>query len=443
MVKPPAEAWKIVQQSGFTKARLSKGRTFLMAFCAGVFVGFGALAAGVVSYDLVDIRKNNLGIAKLIYGLIFPIALVLIYAVGAELFTGNTMSLMAALLYYKDRAAARGLLKNWGLVLIGNAVGCVGCAYFFGYLTDLFAHEPVVSVIKATAEKKAHLDFGVVFVRAIPANWLVCLAIVGGAAAEDMAGKFLVLVAPITLFAVSGFEHVIANLFTIPLGLMMGANATVGEMLMNNIIPALLGNIVGGTLFMSVILWYTYTVAPTVKRHKPEAPLPYNVAKNLEIPKHFMHSLHMSHEEAVEFNKRYMTRDGRMIEVVIHATLLRDTEGHPLKAMSQVRYADPRTGLADPLQRPGIIVAGVDATGHATAIEYVDDTLAAMLGYSPDQKGELLKKEVSDITAKEDLSVTDTAFHRLLSADHGSSTGLADAAITIRDAQEQSTSAPH
>eukprot|EP00735_Rhodelphis_limneticus_P015082 TRINITY_DN9235_c0_g1::TRINITY_DN9235_c0_g1_i1::g.13272::m.13272 TRINITY_DN9235_c0_g1::TRINITY_DN9235_c0_g1_i1::g.13272 ORF type:complete len:300 (+),score=68.42,sp/Q50568/FDHC_METTF/36.91/1e-39,Form_Nir_trans/PF01226.12/3e-68 TRINITY_DN9235_c0_g1_i1:226-1125(+) len=230
-----------------------------MAVLAGVFVSFGGFsalsAAGGISAEL---RHEHPGISKILIGTYFPVALILIVGYGGELFTGNTMYFTNGWLHKK--VSAYDVLRNWVLVFTGNFVGCVLSAYFFGYLVQLYEPEPWKSFVIGAAEHKVEPDFGVNFVKAIPANWLVCLAVCLNIASQDMASKIMACWVPVTAFAIPGFEHVIANQFFVTLGMMYGADISIRTFFYKSILAPLLGNIIGGGLMCGASLVFLHHV---------------------------------------------------------------------------------------------------------------------------------------------------------------------------------------
>jgi formate transporter len=134
---------------------------------------------------------------------------------------------------------------------------------FLGYLTDLFVEEPWYSGVTALAVTKDTYSVQAVFLRAVGANWLVCMAVFISIAAEDITGKIIGCYLPVTTFAIIGFEHTVANMFYVPLGLMYGANTSFWAYLVRNLFLTTLGNIVGGALFMGTSVWYLYATGGT------------------------------------------------------------------------------------------------------------------------------------------------------------------------------------
>ncbi|CAE6419173.1 unnamed protein product [Rhizoctonia solani] len=153
-------------------------------------------------------------------------ALHLIIMFGGELFTGNTMILSIGV--YNKVVPLRLLITNWIIIYIGNWCGCLITAYFFGYLTDLFESEPYRSFLTSvTLSKLEEHGWGVLFLKAIPANAMVCMAVMLGLASRHSAGKIMALWFPVVMFVLCGFGHCVANMFFTSLGLMYGAPSTI------------------------------------------------------------------------------------------------------------------------------------------------------------------------------------------------------------------------
>ena len=180
----------------------------------------------------------------------------LVVIAGSELFTGNCGVITPSCL--TSKAKWTGLLKNWVTVYIGNFIGSLFVAFFLGYLSNLFGKDPYLGAVQGIAAGKVGLTFGQAFWRAVGCNWLVCLAVWLAVSATDITGKVWGIWFPIMAFVAIGFEHSIANMFFVPLGMFYGANVSWGQFLLNNLVPVTLGNIVGGGLFVGVIYWYLY-----------------------------------------------------------------------------------------------------------------------------------------------------------------------------------------
>lgn len=161
---------------------------------------------------------------------------------GGELFTGNTALVTAA--YKEGEVELKDLVKNWVSSYAGNFVGSLILAYL-AFKSGTLASGPGAVAI-ATA--KSSLPWDVAFVRGILCNWLVCMAVYMASGCSSMIGKMTAVWFPISAFVALGLDHSVANMFIIPLGMLRGADITIKQMFMKNLIPVTLGNIVGGAL---------------------------------------------------------------------------------------------------------------------------------------------------------------------------------------------------
>ncbi len=187
-------------------------------------------------------------------GLVFPIGLMLVVILGADLFTGNNALLVPPAM--SRRIGLLAVLKNWTIVWLANFAGCLAVAYFLVYLTGLTASEPYASAVAKIAAGKTSSTFGVIFLKGIGANWCVCLAVWLALSGRRLGEKLLACEIPVMAFVALGYEHCIANMFFIPLAMMQGADISVEQMFVSNLIPATLGNIVGGALFVGAVHAY-------------------------------------------------------------------------------------------------------------------------------------------------------------------------------------------
>ncbi|CAE6500549.1 unnamed protein product [Rhizoctonia solani] len=246
-------------------------KMFFLGLLAGIWVGFGGLAAVSAAGGVPeDVRARWVMLPKFLMGSFFAFALHLIIMFGGELFTGNTMILSIGV--YNKVVPLRLLLINWVIVYIGNWCGCLITAYFFGYLTDLFESESYRSYLAAVTLSKleehgqyipikptttafslqyTHTGWGVLFLKAIPANAMVCMAVMLGLASRDSAGKIMALWFPVVMFVLCGFEHCVANMFFTSLGLMYGAPSTIRRQWFNQS-AAIPGNLIGGAIVIGL-----------------------------------------------------------------------------------------------------------------------------------------------------------------------------------------------
>jgi len=248
----PAKIAELVESVGVKKAALPAVPTLLLGVLAGAFIAFGAMFFTLVMTD----HGMGLGPARLLGGMAFSLGLILVVVGGAELFTGNNLIVMA---WAERKVSTVQLLRNWSLVYIANLVGSVGAAalMFWSGALSLGAGAVAETALNI-AIAKVDLDPLQAFVRGILCNALVCLAVWLCFAAHHVAGKILAIVFPISAFVALGFEHSVANMYFIPLGMLLsGGEISITEFLAN-LIPVTLGNIIGGGLFVAFVYWIIY-----------------------------------------------------------------------------------------------------------------------------------------------------------------------------------------
>ena len=269
---PPAMAAK-AEQAGVNKASLETTNTFMLAVLAGAFIALGAVFSTTVTAGAAGMLP--FGVTKLLGGLVFCLGLILVVVAGAELFTGNNLIIMA---WASGKVTAAQLLKNWFLVYFGNLVGSIGTALFmFLSRQYTFGGGAVGLNILTIADAKANLGFVQAIVLGILCNALVCLAVWLTYSARTTTDKILSILFPISAFVAAGFEHSVANMYFIPVGLFVKSGATaefwgqIGKtatdysgltwqaFLVNNLLPVTLGNIIGGTVLVGVIYWWVYS----------------------------------------------------------------------------------------------------------------------------------------------------------------------------------------
>ncbi len=230
---------------GGGKAEMPKGKMFLLAVLAGMFIAFAGVAATIGSAVA----------GKLAGACIFPAGLAMVVVAGSELFTGNNLMIIPAL---ERRITAGGLLLAWLVVYVGNFVGSLFVAWLTvagGVFTSYY------DALIAAAFNKVTLSFGEAVARGVLCNILVCVAVWMGFAAKEPAGKILGLYFPIMVFVLSGFEHCVANMFYIPAGIFAAARygvfqpeLTWGACFVKNLLPVTLGNMLGG-VGLGLVQW--------------------------------------------------------------------------------------------------------------------------------------------------------------------------------------------
>ncbi len=257
--KTPAEVAESALTVGLNKLRLSQGnygRFIILTILAGIYIAFGGTLSLIVGYGFPEAAAANPALQKVMRGAMFPIGLILVVVLGAELFTGNNALLMPA--WMLRRCSLKDVIVNWTLVYLGNFAGAMLFVYFMVYLTGLTAPEPYHSAIIKIAQAKVSMPWITVFIKGIGANWCVCLAIWLALSAKSSGAKMFGCWLPVMAFVALGYEHSIANMFFIPCGMLEGAEVTPLQMVTANLIPATLGNIIGGALFVGCVHTYLH-----------------------------------------------------------------------------------------------------------------------------------------------------------------------------------------
>ena len=238
----------------------------LLGLLAGFFIGLGAVFCTLVTTD----TGLGFGLGKLLGGLAFSLGLILVVVAGAELFTGNSLIVAP---WLSTRVSGSALLRNWGIVYFANFAGALILVAII-YQAQFWALDgyKVGANALMIAAAKTSLGFGPALARGIMCNILVCLAVWMCFAARSVTEKILAIVFPITAFVACGFEHSIANMFFIPMGIavagqaevVQAAGATASQIanvnvlgLVQNLIPVTIGNVIGGTS-VGVVYWLIF-----------------------------------------------------------------------------------------------------------------------------------------------------------------------------------------
>jgi formate/nitrite transporter len=265
---PDAVAENIAQKFGVGKTSASGFNLLLLSILAGAYIGFGAALATMVTHDAA--KFVGFGIKQLIGGAVFSLGLMLVVIAGAELFTGNNL-IMASVL--GGHAKMTKLVRNWIIVYLGNFIGSlllVAMIYWGGVWK--FDNMGVGIAALQVAALKVNLPFWPALIKAIGCNWLVCLAILMAISSRDVTGKILGIFFPIMAFVALGFEHSVANMYFIPLGMLLkgatvAAHAGIDSAqlanlnwagLLHNLVPVTIGNIIGGSGFVASVYWSVY-----------------------------------------------------------------------------------------------------------------------------------------------------------------------------------------
>lgn len=258
----PAQVQANVEKLGIKKATMPFMPSFMLSVVAGGSIGLGAM------YFLVILADPSLGFAlqRLLGGMVFSLGLLVVTVAGAELFTGNTLIVMARV---NGQITTGDVLRNWTTVWFGNLVGALGLAVLL-YLAHVYTLNDggFGAALLKVAVGKVAADSLTIFVKGVLCNVLVCLAVWLAYAGRTVVDKLAAVVLPVSAFVAAGFEHCIANQFYLPLALLLKATGhvpagmdvsalTVGSVL-HNLAFATLGNIVGGGVMVGMVYWLIF-----------------------------------------------------------------------------------------------------------------------------------------------------------------------------------------
>jgi len=259
----PKEGYASIVDKGEQLCKTPLTKVFMLAVYAGGYIGFGALLSLTISGNIEPMVKSiGSGVQTYIYAMLFPVNLLFILLTGALLYTGATFTTPSAVLEGRGKVAqsVAVIITCW----IGNIVG----SFAFAILTDLcgLAEGGVAKLALKVLEGKTSKSFGVVFLRGIGCNWLVCMAVYLQTMAQDMTGKYVGIIFPISTFVACGFEHYPANAYALPLAWLVSlkdeyhedGQAGWDKIMWNNLIPCTLGNLVAGVIIMSCGFSYFY-----------------------------------------------------------------------------------------------------------------------------------------------------------------------------------------
>ena len=265
----PASMAVRAEQSGIKRAATDPVTVFVLAILAGAFVSFGAVFATTVTAG----SGLSYGVGRLLTGLVFSAGLVMVIIAGAELFTGNTIIVMA---WASGKVKTRAVLLNWVLSFTGNFVGAIATAVLVFYSTQYTFGDGAVGLVALnTASAKASLDFIPALILGILCNALVCLAVWMLYSARTNIDRIATAIPPVAIFAAAGFEHCIANIYFIPMGLFIKTGApdsfwkAIGKTaadfpgltwsnFLANLFPVTIGNIIGGSIMVAAVYWFVY-----------------------------------------------------------------------------------------------------------------------------------------------------------------------------------------
>ncbi|GAA0570118.1 formate transporter FocA [Paractinoplanes ferrugineus] len=268
----PAQMAQTAEDAAYSKATSKPLKSFLLGLTGGAFI-----ALGFVFYVTSQVGAANLawwGGAKVVGGLVFATGLVLVVLTGAELFTSSTLTLTARA---SGRITWAQLVRNWAVVYVANFVGAltiVALVYLGGVWRN--ANGAWGGVVLHSALTKVQHTYVEAVALGILCNLMVCLAVWAAYSGRTTTDKILAVTMPVALFVSTGFEHSVANMFMIPLGLLIKDNAEAGfwsgaglgkgdfadltwsHFLLHNLAPVTLGNIVGGGIMIGIFYWTVF-----------------------------------------------------------------------------------------------------------------------------------------------------------------------------------------
>ena len=257
----PTEIARRVEAVGEAKARLALLPLAMLGVLAGAFIGLGAMLFVLVKSD----ASMGFATSQLLGGLVFSLGLLMVVVAGAELFTGNNLLVMA---WADGRIRIGQVLRNWTVVCLSNFAGAAGLAVlvFWSGHTDLNGGAVGQKVVQLALAKQ-ELPFWTALVRGVLCNVLVCMAVWMAMAGRSVVDKAVAVVFPVMAFVAAGFEHSIANMYLMPLAMLIQqvgpptpvAAATVTSMgMLGNLLPVILGNLLGGAGLVGLVYHVIY-----------------------------------------------------------------------------------------------------------------------------------------------------------------------------------------
>jgi formate transporter len=280
----PAEMATRAEYIGVRKSEIPFLKMFALAVLAGAFIAMGAIFATTVFAGGMSVKDADgalafttglpFGVTRLLGGLAFCLGLILVVVGGAELFTGNNL---IAIAWASRKVSTRGLLRNWVIVYIGNFIGSIGTAVLVFFSKEwMFGSSAIGVTALNIAKTKVELGFIQAIALGILCNALVCMAVWMTYSARSTMDKIAAIIFPITAFVAAGFEHSVANMYFIPVALLIKnyagedfwvaagktpadyASITWGSFFINNLIPVTIGNIIGGALLVAAVYWLIF-----------------------------------------------------------------------------------------------------------------------------------------------------------------------------------------
>jgi len=255
----PTEFVTKMVDAGESKVFMSTRDTLIRAYMAGAILALAAVFAVTIAVQT--------GVF-LIGAILFPVGFCMLYLMGFDLLTGVFVLCPLALLDKRPGVTVGGVLRNWGLVFVGNFAGALTVAFMMAFVfTYGFSIEPGAVGQKIAdighARTVGYAEHGTagwftIFLRGMLCNWMVSMGVVGAMVSTSVSGKVIAMWMPIMLFFFMGFEHSVVNMFLFPSGIILGGNFSIADYFIWNEIPTALGNLVGGLAFTGLTLYSTH-----------------------------------------------------------------------------------------------------------------------------------------------------------------------------------------
>ena len=267
-----AEVTQNLIEAGDGKVKRPLHKMILLGILAGMLIGAGAMASSVAIHDI-----SNTGIARLVAGLVFPIGFVMMVLFGGELFTGACLMRIGVL---KGKYKVSDMIRVLIVIFISNLIGGLLFAILVAFSGQFKYSDGLMGAFTIKlALSKANIPFSSALISGILCNFFVCLGVVMAGLSKDISGKVLASFLPIMTFVTGGFEHCVANMFYIPAGIFAAGNSKYAEVamtkygitaeklatlnwknfLLTNELPVTIGNIIGGMLFIGVVMYIVYS----------------------------------------------------------------------------------------------------------------------------------------------------------------------------------------
>lgn len=257
-IAPRELAGRIID-AGESKALMSTRDTLIRSYMAGAILGLAASFAVTIT-----VKTGN----PLLGAVLFPVGFCMLYLLGFDLLTGVFTLVPLAWLDKRPGVTIAAMLRNWGLVFVGNFAGALTIALFMAIYFTYGFHVPPDAVGQMIGEighgrTVGYAEHGAagmltLFIRGVMCNWMVSMGVVGAMMSDGLPGKVIAMWMPIMVFFYLGFEHSVVNMFLFPSGLILGGEFTIGDYLLWNEIPTVLGNLVGGLAFVGLVIYVTH-----------------------------------------------------------------------------------------------------------------------------------------------------------------------------------------